>query len=123
MIILIPPGEINTQNIFVIARICVKTDKIYCSNFSVNSIQVEKPAEYKLNQMLKLLRISATIHQIPEWSKNEEIMRNSGALQQFTNIPEYDSVAVTDENKNRSKLYMQRCVSFQFVLTQAKKKI
>ena len=81
---------------------------ISCSNFSVNSIQFEKPAEYKLNQMLKLLRISATIHQIPEWSKNEEIMRNSGALQQFTNIPEYDSVAVTDENKNRSKLYMQR---------------
>lgn len=56
--------------------------------------------------MLKLLRISATIHQIPEW--NEEIMRNSGALQQFTNHPEYDSLAVTDENKNRSKLYMQR---------------
>lgn len=57
--------------------------------------------------MLKLLRISATIHQIPEWSTNEE-MRNSGALQQFTNIPEYDSVAVTEENKNRSKLYMQK---------------
>ncbi|KAJ6647864.1 Solute carrier family 12 member 9 [Pseudolycoriella hygida] len=78
------------------------------SNFSVNSIQVERSAEFKLNQMLKLLRISATIQQIPEWSTNEEIMRNSGVLQQFTNIPEYDSIAVTDENKNRSKLYMQR---------------
>ncbi|KAG4070483.1 hypothetical protein HA402_005715 [Bradysia odoriphaga] len=88
--------------------LCESDDTDTSSNFSVNSMQFEKPAEYKLNQMLKLLRISATIHQIPEWSKNEEIMRNSGALQQFTNIPEYDSVAVTDENKNRSKLYMQR---------------
>lgn len=67
----------------------------------------EKPAEYKLRQLLKELRISATIHQIPEWSQNEEFMQNGMVLRQFTNGDDTDSDGVTEENINHSKLYMQ----------------
>lgn len=80
----------------------------FISNFSVNSTSsFEKPAEYKLRQLLKELRISATIHQIPEWSQNEEFMQNGFVLRQFTNSLETDATGVMEENINHSKLYMQ----------------
>lgn len=34
------------------------------SNFSINNIPYERPAEYKLMQLLKQLRISAVIYQV-----------------------------------------------------------
>lgn len=77
------------------------------SNFSVGSSPYEKPSEFKLRQLLKLLRISATIHQIPEWSQNEEFIQQSSVLKQFTKNSD-DNQNITEENINRSKLYMQR---------------
>lgn len=68
----------------------------------------EKPAEYKLRQLLKELRISATIHQIPEWSQNEEFMQNGAILRQFTNSFDNESFGLMEDNINQSKLYMQR---------------
>lgn len=78
------------------------------SNFSVNSVGYEKPSEYKLRQLLKELRISAEIHQIPEWTRNEEFTRNSSVLKQFTENRSNGDSPVTEENINRSKLYMQK---------------
>lgn len=68
----------------------------------------EKPADYKLRQLLKELRISATIHSIPEWHQNEEIMHNGAILRQFTNSFDNESFGLMEDNINRSKLYMQR---------------
>lgn len=77
------------------------------SNFSVSSSPYEKPSEYKLRQLLKLLRISATIHQIPEWSQNEEFIQQSSVLKHFTKNSNTEE-PINEENINRSKLYMQR---------------
>lgn len=77
------------------------------SNFTVNSFPYDRPAEYKLKQLLKSLRITATIHQIPEWSSNENFMRHSAVLKQFTHNADNELMAVSEENINRSKLYMQ----------------
>lgn len=58
--------------------------------------------------MLKLLRITATIHQIPEWSRNHELTQQSAILKQFIRNPDVDGPPVTEENINRSRLYMQK---------------
>lgn len=69
----------------------------------------DKPAEYKLGQLLKQLRITASIHQIPEWSRNEDFMRHRNVLKQFTkSLDDVHDEIVSEENINRSKLYMQR---------------
>lgn len=83
------------------------------SNFSVNSSassSFERPAEYKLRQLLKELRISAAIHQIPEWTQNEEFAENGSILKLFTDNKETNEMDISDEDINRSKLYMQGCV-------------
>lgn len=91
------------------------------SNFSVNTVATDRPAEYKLHELLKLLRITASIHQIPDWSANEDFRRHSGAvLRHFTSRSSGMSTtsaaaggggleaSLSDENVNRSKMYMQR---------------
>lgn len=80
----------------------------FVSNLSVNSIPFEKPAESRLHLLLKQLRIQASIHQIPEWSGNEDFVRHSSILKQFTNSSETPEQVIAQENINRAKLHMQR---------------
>lgn len=80
----------------------------FSSNFSINSAGFEKPAEHRLKQLLNELRISASIHQIPEWSRNEEFVRHSAVMKQFADNRENDAEFMSEENINRSKLYMRR---------------
>jgi solute carrier family 12 (potassium/chloride transporters), member 9 len=69
----------------------------------------ERSAEVRLNQLLNQLRISAVIHQIPEWKNSSETPRNRTLLRNLTrNSAENDSSPLTEENLNRMKLYMQR---------------
>ncbi|XP_031617051.1 solute carrier family 12 member 9 isoform X2 [Contarinia nasturtii] len=79
------------------------------SRQSVNSSasSFDRPAEFKLRQLLKELRISASIHQIPEWYQNEEFAQNGNILKLFTNNGDNDGIDISDEDINRSKLYMQ----------------
>lgn len=72
-----------------------------------SSTTFERPAEFKLRQLLKELRISATIHQIPEWDQNEEFAQNGSVLNLFTENHENNDNLISDEDINRSKLYMQ----------------
>lgn len=75
----------------------------------MNSNGYEKPSEIKLKHLLKELRISAEIDQIPEWTRNEEFVRDSVVLKQFTeNRNGNNDLPVTDDNINRSKDYMRR---------------
>lgn len=71
-------------------------------------MQYEKSAEYKLTQLLKSLRISATLHSIPEWSRNEDILSQNSVLKYFTKHEDNENVIITDEIINKSKLYIQR---------------
>ena len=68
----------------------------------------ERPAEYRLSQLLNQLRITATIHQIPEWKNSNETPRNRSLLKNLTRNSENESTTMTEENLNRMKLYMQR---------------
>lgn len=78
------------------------------SNFSVNSTSsFDRPAEYKLRQLLKELRISATIHQIPEWTESEEFAENGSVLKFFSEDQDGSQDGISEEDINRSKLYMQ----------------
>lgn len=45
--------------------------------------------------------------QIPEWTRNVDFMRHISILKQFTHHADNDIKPLTDENINRSKLYMQ----------------
>lgn len=91
----------------VIFFVCVSFDTKK-SNFSVNSTSsFDRPAEYKLRQLLKELRISATIHQIPEWSESEEMAQNGSILKLFTENRDGNPDGISEEDINRSKLYMQ----------------
>ncbi|XP_029732627.2 solute carrier family 12 member 9 isoform X3 [Aedes albopictus] len=71
------------------------------------SAPFERPAEHRLSMLLKSLRISASIHQIPEWGKDMDVSRHRNILKQFTSQSDSNQV-MTEENVNRSKLYMQR---------------
>jgi potassium/chloride transporter 9 len=68
----------------------------------------ERPAEFRLSQLLGQLRIPATIHQIPEWKNSSETPRNRTLLRNLTRNSENDTSPMTEENLNRMKLYMQR---------------
>lgn len=68
----------------------------------------ERPAEYRLNQLLNQLRIAATIHQIPEWKNSNETPRNRTLLRNLTRNSENETSTMSEENLNRMKLYMQR---------------
>lgn len=70
----------------------------------------EKTSEEKLRQLLKLLRITASIEQIPEWSRNEDFLHHSSVLKQFTKNLEQNNDNrnnVGQESVNRAKLHMQ----------------
>ncbi|GAB0098265.1 solute carrier family 12 member 9 [Sergentomyia squamirostris] len=64
-------------------------------------------AEFRLSQQLKLFRIAATIHQIPEWSRNDDFTRHSALVKQFTQSGS-DSEGISEEHLNRSRMYMQK---------------
>jgi len=68
----------------------------------------ERPAEYRLNQLLNQLRIAATIHQIAEWKTSNETPRNRSLLKNLTRNSENETSTMSEENLNRMKLYMQR---------------
>ena len=68
----------------------------------------ERPAEYRLNQLLNQLRIAATIHQIPEWKNSNETPRNRSLLKNLTRNSDNESATMSEENLNKMKLYMQR---------------
>ncbi|XP_052864706.1 solute carrier family 12 member 9 [Anopheles cruzii] len=72
-----------------------------------NGANFERPAEHRLDQRLKLLRISASIHKIPEWNKDIDFVKYRSILKPFTGKSSSNR-AMTEENINRSKLYMQR---------------
>uniref|UniRef100_A0A2M4A833 Solute carrier family 12 member 9 n=1 Tax=Anopheles triannulatus TaxID=58253 RepID=A0A2M4A833_9DIPT len=72
-----------------------------------NSTSFDRPAEHRLDQRLKLLRISATIHKIADWNKNIDFAKHRNILKQFTGKTDSNQV-MAEENINRSKLYMQR---------------
>ncbi|CAO1323663.1 unnamed protein product [Diamesa serratosioi] len=72
------------------------------------SLPFERPAEQRLNQLLNQLRITATIHKIPEWKNNSETPRNKTMLKNLTRNSDNESSTMTEEHLNRSKLYMQR---------------
>jgi len=70
----------------------------------------ERPAEFRLKQLLNQLRIAATIHQIPEWKNNADTPRNRTLLKNLTRNSDNENLTITEENLNRMKLYMQRQV-------------
>lgn len=108
MVLLINMYRIYFMNVLNVLCICVCIVWTKKSNFSVNSTSsYDRPAEVKLQKLLKELRISATIHQIPEWSQNEEFAENGSILRFFTENTENDETGISDEDINRSKLYMQ----------------
>ncbi|XP_055597931.1 solute carrier family 12 member 9 isoform X2 [Uranotaenia lowii] len=72
-----------------------------------NSAPFERPAEHRLSQLLKSLRISSTIHKLPEWNKDIDFPKHRAILKQFTSNSDSNKV-MTEESINRSKLYMQR---------------
>ncbi|KXJ70879.1 hypothetical protein RP20_CCG022232 [Aedes albopictus] len=70
------------------------------SSFQMNSAPFERPAEHRLSMLLKSLRISASIHQIPEWGKDMDVSRHRNILKQFTSQSDSNQV-MTEENVNR----------------------
>lgn len=68
----------------------------------------ERPAEYRLNQLLNQLRIEATIHQISEWKNSNELPRNRSLLKNLTRNSENETATMSEDNLNKMKLYMQR---------------
>uniref|UniRef100_A0A1I8NU70 Solute carrier family 12 member 9 n=1 Tax=Stomoxys calcitrans TaxID=35570 RepID=A0A1I8NU70_STOCA len=73
-----------------------------------NLPQMEIFARMKLEQTLKSLRINAQIMEIQEWARDTEFTRHSRILKQFTQSAEVSNEIVSEENLNRSLLYMQR---------------
>uniref|UniRef100_A0A1B0CEI6 Solute carrier family 12 member 9 n=2 Tax=Lutzomyia longipalpis TaxID=7200 RepID=A0A1B0CEI6_LUTLO len=74
---------------------------------------LDHSAEFRLSQQLKLFRINATIHQIPEWSKNDDFTRHSAVMRRFTQAPgtqvdEQQEEVISEEHLNRSRMYMQK---------------
>ncbi|XP_058980642.1 solute carrier family 12 member 9-like [Musca domestica] len=73
-----------------------------------NLPQMEIFSRMKLEQTLKSLRINAQIMEIQEWARDTEFTRHSRILKQFTQSAEATEGSVTEDNLNRSLLYMQR---------------
>lgn len=86
--------------------LCESDTRTEQGNFQM-SAPFERPADHRLSQLLKSLRISASIHQIPEWNKDIDFSQHRNILKQFTSESDSNQV-MTEENINRSKLYMQR---------------
>lgn len=73
-----------------------------------NMPQMEIFSRLKLEQSLKSLRMNADIVEIQEWARDTEFTRHSRILKQFTQHAESSTEVVTEDNLNRSLLYMQR---------------
>lgn len=74
-----------------------------------DSTHSDYPAKVKLEKLLEKLRINASIHEVTDWNRNDEFVRHSVVLKQFTRTADADfDQQATDENLNRSRLYMQR---------------
>ncbi|XP_004521821.1 solute carrier family 12 member 9 [Ceratitis capitata] len=78
------------------------------SSFDTQMPQMDIFARMKLEQSLKNLRIEADIIEIQEWSSESDFTTHSRILKQFTSHADEDNEVITEENLNRSKLYMQR---------------
>lgn len=78
------------------------------SNFDLNQMVHDLPARVKLEKLLNSLRISATIHEVTDWNRNDDFVRHASILKQFTSRADPEADVVTEENLNRSRLYMQR---------------
>lgn len=73
-----------------------------------DSTHPDYPAKVKLEKLLEKLRISASIHEVTDWNRSDDFVRHSTILKQFTRAADPELDMVTDENLNRSRLYMQR---------------
>lgn len=91
--------------------LCDVSNESAVSNFDINVPQMEVFSKLQLETQLNKLRINAEIHEINEWSRNQEFTRHSPVLRQFTDTSDIHVDALSEENINRSKLYMQRLVS------------
>lgn len=78
------------------------------SNFDLNQMVQDLPAKLKLEKLLNSLRISATIHEITDWNRNDDFVRHASILKQLTSKADPDIDVINEENLNRSRLYMQR---------------
>ncbi|XP_037910538.1 solute carrier family 12 member 9 [Hermetia illucens] len=89
--------------------LCESGNSGVVSSFNLSGAQsVEQFSRQKLERTLKQLRINADIHEIDEWNKNSEFMRQAAILKQFTINADPNVETITEENLNRSRLYMQR---------------
>ena len=64
--------------------------------------------EHRLRQLLQALRIKANIYPMNEWASNDEFTQHGAILKHFTKQSEESADVLTDENINRSRMYMQR---------------
>ncbi|XP_036328968.1 solute carrier family 12 member 9-like [Rhagoletis pomonella] len=78
------------------------------SSFDTQMPQLDIFARMRLEQSLKNLRIEADIIEIQEWNRDSEFTSHSRILKQFTSQAEDVNELITEENLNRSLLYMQR---------------
>ncbi|XP_067624161.1 solute carrier family 12 member 9 isoform X2 [Eurosta solidaginis] len=77
------------------------------SSFDTQMPQIDAFSRMKLEQSLKNLRIEADIIEIQEWNRESDFTSHSRVLKQFTSHASEDHEAITEENLNRSLLYMQ----------------
>uniref|UniRef100_A0A1A9W0D8 Amino acid permease/ SLC12A domain-containing protein n=1 Tax=Glossina brevipalpis TaxID=37001 RepID=A0A1A9W0D8_9MUSC len=73
-----------------------------------NLPQMEIFNRAKLEQSLKSLRINADILEIEDWARDTDFSRHSRILKQFISQTEHSAEILSEENLNRSLLYMQR---------------
>ncbi|XP_018798422.1 PREDICTED: solute carrier family 12 member 9 [Bactrocera latifrons] len=78
------------------------------SSFDTQLPQLDAFSRMKLEQSLKSLRIEADIIEIQEWNSDSDFTSHSRILKQFTSHADEDHEVITEENINRSLLYMQR---------------
>lgn len=64
--------------------------------------------EHRLRQLLQLLRIEANIHPMNEWATNDEFTMHGQILKHFTKQSDSSVDVLTEENINRSRMYMQK---------------
>lgn len=101
---MLPKWKRLTLRIFL----CDVSSESTVDSFDINVPQMEVFSKLQLESQLNKLRINAEIHEISDWSRNPEFTRLSPVLKQFTDTSDINVEALSDENINRSKMYMQR---------------
>lgn len=61
-----------------------------------------------MRELLKALRIEAMIHPMNEWAHNDEFTMHGQILKNFTKQTDNSVDVLTEENINRSRMYMQK---------------